>query len=156
MRDAIWLRVHFKLISKGKVSFCVEHAAAVVSSIIHQHADHHCLKWGFEKLVYRDSTTNIRRNKKYAVQPRSLYATGVHFSQHLAGKTYKTEDRMKYFHYHGIIAKRRESCKIFATSTQVTQAKITYVIDTTMRDIARVIKKFEFKMIGSRLEKTRQ
>lgn len=113
-------------------------------------------KWGFEKLVYRDSTTNIRRNKKYAVQPRSLYATGVHFSQHLAGKTYKTEDRMKYFHYHGIIAKRRESCKIFATSTQVTQAKITYVIDTTMRDIARVIKKFEFKMIGSRLEKTRQ
>ena len=56
----------------------------------------------------------------------------------------------------GNIAKRRESCKIFATSTQVTQAKITYVIDTTMRDIARVIKKFEFKMIGSRLEKTRQ
>ncbi|XP_027346191.1 galactan beta-1,4-galactosyltransferase GALS3-like isoform X2 [Abrus precatorius] len=69
-------------------------------------------KWGFEKLVYRDSITGIRRDRKYAVQPRSLFATGVHMSQNLAGKTtHNTEGR---------------------------------------------IKKFEIKMIGSRLQKTRQ
>ncbi|KAG4938744.1 hypothetical protein AAZX31_16G086800 [Glycine max] len=114
-------------------------------------------KWGFEKLVYRDSITGIRRDRKYAVQPRSLYATGVHMSMDLSGKTtHKTEGRIKYFHYHGTISERRETCKILVNTTQVTQNKIPYVMDTTMRDTAGVIKKFELKMIGTRLQKTRQ
>ncbi|TKY58511.1 Domain of DUF23 [Spatholobus suberectus] len=114
-------------------------------------------KWGFEKLVYRDNIRGIRRDRKYAAQPRSLYATGVHMSQDLAGKTtHKTEGRIMYFHYHGTIAERRESCKILVNSTQVTHDKIPYELDTTLRDIAGVIKKFELKMIGSRLQKTRQ
>ncbi|KAK7360765.1 hypothetical protein VNO77_02778 [Canavalia gladiata] len=113
-------------------------------------------KWGFEKLVFRDSITGIRRDRKYAVQPRGLYATGVHMSQDLAGKTtHKTEGMIKYFHYHGSIAERNESCKILVNSTQVTIDKIPYVLDTTLKDIAGKIKKFELKMIGSRLQNTR-
>jgi len=114
-------------------------------------------KWGFEKLVYRDSITGIRRDRKYAVQPRSLYATGVHMSQDLSGKTtHKTEGRIMYFHYHGTISQRRESCQILVNTTQVTNDKIPYVLDTTLRDIAGAVKKFELKMIGSRLQKTQQ
>ncbi|KAK7386602.1 hypothetical protein VNO78_26936 [Psophocarpus tetragonolobus] len=114
-------------------------------------------KWGFEKHVFRDSITGIRRDRKYAVQPRSLYATGVHMSQDLSGKTtHKTEGMIKYFHYHGTISERRESCKMMVNSTQVTYDKIPFVLDTTMRDIAGAIKKFELKMIGSRLQNTRQ
>ncbi|CAK8562058.1 unnamed protein product [Lathyrus sativus] len=114
-------------------------------------------KWGFEKLVYRDAITGIRRDRKYAVQPRSLYATGVHMSENLDGNTtHKTEGRIKYFHYHGTIAQRRETCKLLVNSTKITYEKTPYVLDTTMRDIAGVIKKFELKMIGSRLQNTRQ
>ncbi|XP_058737148.1 galactan beta-1,4-galactosyltransferase GALS2-like [Vicia villosa] len=114
-------------------------------------------KWGFEKLVYRDAITGIRRDRKYAVQPRSLYATGVHMSENLDGNTtHKTEGRIKYFHYHGTIAQRRETCKLLVNSTKITYEKIPYVLDTTMRDIAGVIKKFELKMIGSRLQNTKQ
>ncbi|KAF7840264.1 galactan beta-1,4-galactosyltransferase GALS3-like [Senna tora] len=114
-------------------------------------------KWGFEKLVYKDVKRGIRRDRKYAVQPRSVYATGVHMSQNLGGKTtHKTEGRIKYFHYHGTIAERRESCKMLVNSTELTHEKIPYVLDTTMRDIAGVIKKFELTMIGSTLQGTRQ
>ncbi|XP_057429251.1 galactan beta-1,4-galactosyltransferase GALS2 [Lotus japonicus] len=114
-------------------------------------------KWGFEKFVYKDVKKGIRRDRKYAVQPRSLYATGVHMSQNLEGKTtHKTEGKIKYFHYHGTIAARRESCKMLINSTEITYDKNPYVLDTTMRDIAGVIKKFELKMIGDRLQKTRQ
>ncbi|XP_020232551.1 galactan beta-1,4-galactosyltransferase GALS3 [Cajanus cajan] len=114
-------------------------------------------KWGFEKLVYKDSKKGIRRDRKYAVQPRNLFATGVHMSQNLAGKTtHKTEGKIMYYHYHGTIAERRESCKMLINSTQITYDKTPYVLDTTMRDIAGVIKKFELKMIGDRLQKTRQ
>ncbi|KAL2334169.1 hypothetical protein Fmac_015382 [Flemingia macrophylla] len=114
-------------------------------------------KWGFEKLVFRDNIRGIRRDRKYAVQPRNLYATGVHMSQDLAGNTtHKTEGRIMYFHYHGSIAERNESCKILVNSTQFTHEKIPFVLDTTLRNIAGVIKKFELKMIGSRLQKTRQ
>lgn len=78
-------------------------------------------------------------------------------SMDLSGKTtHKTEGRIKYFHYHGTISERRETCKILVNTTQVTQNKIPYVMDTTMRDTAGVIKKFELKMIGTRLQKTRQ
>lgn len=107
--------------------------------------------------MYKDAITGIRRDRKYAVQPRSLYATGVHMSENLDGNTtHKTEGRIKYFHYHGTIAQRRETCKLLVNSTKITYEKTPYVLDTTMRDIAGVIKKFELKMIGSRLQNTRQ
>ncbi|KAI4332101.1 hypothetical protein L6164_017038 [Bauhinia variegata] len=114
-------------------------------------------KWGFEKLVYRDSKRGIRRDRKYAVQPRALSATGVHMSQNLVGKTtHKTEGKIMYYHYHGTVAERRETCKMMLNTTEIYIDKNPYVLDTTMRDIAGVIKKFELKMIGSRLQNTRQ
>ncbi|OIV89263.1 hypothetical protein TanjilG_23887 [Lupinus angustifolius] len=114
-------------------------------------------KWGFEKLVYKDVKQGIWRDRKYAVQPRSLYATGIHMSENLQGKTtHKTEGKIKYFHYHGSIAERKETCKVFKNSTKVTYDETPYELDTTLRGIAGVIKKFELKMIGSRLQKTRQ
>ena len=114
-------------------------------------------RWGFEKLVYRDVKKGIRRDRKYAVQPRNVYATGVHMSQNLAGKTtHKTEGRIKYFHYHGTIAVRREPCRNLINSTEITFEKTPYVLDTAIREAAGSVKKFELKMIGSRLQRTRQ
>ncbi|KAK4440397.1 Galactan beta-1,4-galactosyltransferase GALS3 [Sesamum alatum] len=114
-------------------------------------------KWGFEKLVYKDVKRGIRRDRKYAVQPQNVFATGVHMSQNMVGKTtHKTEGRIKYFHYHGTIAERREPCRQFLNSTEITIDGIPYIVDTTMRDIAGAVKRFELKMIGSRLQRTRQ
>ncbi|KAF2286849.1 hypothetical protein GH714_033046 [Hevea brasiliensis] len=114
-------------------------------------------KWGFEKLVYRDIKRGIRRDRKYAIQPKNVFATGVHMSQNLAGKTtHKTESRIKYFHYHGTIAQRREPCRNLLNVTEINFENNPYVLDTTMRDIAWSVKKFEQKMIGTRLKNTRQ
>ncbi|KAM7484450.1 hypothetical protein LguiA_000459 [Lonicera macranthoides] len=69
-------------------------------------------KWGFEKLVYKYSKTEIRRDHKYGVQPPSIFATEVHMSENTVGKTtHKTEGRIMYYHYHGTISKRREPCR---------------------------------------------
>ncbi|GLT98894.1 hypothetical protein SLE2022_163690 [Rubroshorea leprosula] len=114
-------------------------------------------KWGFEKLVYRDVKRGIRRDRKYAIQPRNVFATGVHMSQNLAGKTtHKTEGVIKYFHYHGTIAQRREPCRYLINSTEFTYEKTPYVLDTTLREVAGYVKKFELKMIGPRLQNTLQ
>ncbi|KAJ9183356.1 hypothetical protein P3X46_007220 [Hevea brasiliensis] len=114
-------------------------------------------KWGFEKLVYRDIKRGIRRDRKYAIQPKNVFATGVHMSQNLAGKTtHKTESRIKYFHYHGTIAQRREPCRNLLNVTEINFENNPYVLDTTLRDIAWSVKKFEQKMIGTRLKNTRQ
>ena len=114
-------------------------------------------KWGFEKLVYRDVKKGIRRDRKYAIQPRNAFATGVHMSQNLAGTTnHKTEGRIKYFHYHGTIGERRELCRYLINSTEINFEKTPYVLDTTLRDVAGSVKKFELKMIGPRLQNTRQ
>lgn len=107
--------------------------------------------------MYRDVKRGIRRDRKYAVQPRAVYATGVHMSQNIAGKTdHKTDRQIKYFHYHGTIAQRREPCRILVNYTKTTDENTPYVQDTTMRDIAGAVKSFELKMIGPRLQKTRQ
>lgn len=114
-------------------------------------------KWGFEKLVYRDVKRGIRRDRKYAVQPRNVFANGVHLSQHLSGKTtHKTEKRIKYFHYHGTIAERREPCRQLVNSTQVTLQGVPYLMETTMRNVAGLVKRFELNNIGTKLQRTRQ
>lgn len=80
---------------------------------------------------------------------QETYATGVHMSENLVGKTtQKTEGRIKYFPYHGIISQRKDTCKLLVNSTKVTYDKTLYVLDTTtMRDIVAVIKKFEDRVI---------
>lgn len=115
-------------------------------------------KWGFEKLVYRDVKRGIRRDRKYAVQPRDVFATGVHLSQNFQGKTtHKTERLLKYFHYHGTIAERREPCRKLLNDTQLfTMEGTPYVMDTTMRAVGPSVKRFELNTIGPRLLPTRQ
>ncbi|CAI0393684.1 unnamed protein product [Linum tenue] len=114
-------------------------------------------KWGMEKLVYKDVKRGVRRDRKYAIQPRNVYATGVHMSQNLVGKTnHRTDGKVKYYHYHGSIAQRREPCKTLLNVSETYFEKTPYVLDTTMRDVAWAVKKFELKMIGTRLQNTRQ
>ncbi|GAB2281010.1 Galactan beta-1,4-galactosyltransferase gals3 [Dionaea muscipula] len=114
-------------------------------------------KWGLEKLVYRDVKRGIRRDRKYAVQPRDVFATGVHMSQNLQGKTtHKTDRRIKYFHYHGTIAWRREPCRQLINDTSITVDGTPYVLDTTMRVAAPLVKRFELNMIGQSLTTTHQ
>ncbi|KAJ3674822.1 hypothetical protein LUZ60_005438 [Juncus effusus] len=113
--------------------------------------------WGFEKLVYKDVKRGIRRDRKYVIQPRNAFATGVHMSQNIVGQSlHKTEGRIKYFHYHGTIANRREPCREFYNGTELTFDRTPYVLDETLRKIAGVIKRFELKTIGKRLVHTRQ
>ncbi|XP_057811968.1 galactan beta-1,4-galactosyltransferase GALS3-like [Salvia miltiorrhiza] len=113
-------------------------------------------KWGFEKLVYKDVKRG-RRDRKYAVQPRNVFATGVHMSQSLVGKTtHDTYGRISYFHYHGTIAQRREPCKQFLNDSQITLDGVPYVMDTTMRQVAGAVKRFELKTIGPVLQTTTQ
>ncbi|GAA0169473.1 hypothetical protein LIER_23952 [Lithospermum erythrorhizon] len=114
-------------------------------------------KWGFEKLVYKDVKRGIRRDRKYAVQPRNVFSAGVHMSENTVGKTtHKTEGKIMYYHYHGTIADRREPCRQHVNSTTISLDGIPYVADTRMRDVAGLIKRFELKMIGPILQRTRQ
>ena len=113
--------------------------------------------WGMEKLIYKDVKRGIRRDRKYAIQPRNAYSAGVHLSQNFTGKTtHKTEGRIKYFHYHGTIATRREPCKEFVNSSELWYEKTPYYRDETLRGIAASIKMFELKSIGKALMRTRQ
>ncbi|CAF1990125.1 hypothetical protein YC2023_084560 [Brassica napus] len=114
-------------------------------------------KWGFEKLAYRDVKKVPRRDRKYAVQPRNVFATGVHMSQNLQGKTYHgTGSLIRYFHYHGSISQRREPCRHLFNGTRIMFDNNPYVLDTTMRDVGFAVKTFEIRTIGDRLIRTRQ
>ncbi|KAM7271126.1 hypothetical protein ACFE04_030340 [Oxalis oulophora] len=117
-------------------------------------------KWGIEKLLYKDVKRGIRKDRKYAIQPRAASACGVHMSQNVRGRTtHKTEDKISYYHYHGTIAERREPCRKYMNSTTTTtfyEDKTPYTLDTTLRGVALSVKKFEHKMIGDRLQNTRQ
>ncbi|KAG6392210.1 hypothetical protein SASPL_146421 [Salvia splendens] len=114
-------------------------------------------KWGFEKLVYKDVMRGKRRDRKYAVQPRNVFATGVHMTQNMVGKTmHNTYDRIGYFHYHGTIAQRQEPCSRFLNVSQITVDGVPYVMDTTLREVAGAVKRFELETIGPVLQGTRQ
>ncbi|KAF8408554.1 hypothetical protein HHK36_004617 [Tetracentron sinense] len=114
-------------------------------------------KWGFEKLVYRDVKRGTRRDRKYAVQARNVYATGVHMSQNVAGRTlHKTDRRLKYFHYHGTISERGEPCRQLVNATDLTFQGTPYVLETALRGAAKLVKRFEIQTIGTRLRRTRQ
>ncbi|CAE6186274.1 unnamed protein product [Arabidopsis arenosa] len=114
-------------------------------------------KWGIEKLAYRDVKKVPRRDRKYAVQPENVFATGVHMSQNLQGKTYhKAESKIRYFHYHGSISQRREPCRHLFNDSRVVFENSPYVLDTTIRDVGLAVRTFELRTIGDRLLRTRQ
>ncbi|XP_068655381.1 galactan beta-1,4-galactosyltransferase GALS3-like [Aristolochia californica] len=113
--------------------------------------------WVTEKMVYRDEKRGIRRDRKYAIQPRNVFATGVHMSQNLVGMTqHKTDGQIKYFHYHGTLSYRRDPCREFINATEITYEGVPYVLDQTLRGTAASVKLFELKTIGARLQRTRQ
>lgn len=60
-----------------------------------------------------------------------------------------------YYHYHGTISERREPCRKMVNGSVVMDG-LQYVVDSTMREAAGAVKRFELKMIGSRLQRTRQ
>ncbi|CAL9226166.1 unnamed protein product [Arabidopsis halleri] len=114
-------------------------------------------KWGIEKLAYRDVKKVPRRDRKYAVQPENVFATGVHMSQNLQGKTYhKAESKIRYFHYHGSISQRREPCRHLFNDSRVVFENTPYVLDTTIRDVGLAVRTFELRTISDRLLRTRQ
>lgn len=112
-------------------------------------------KWGFEKLVYKNAK-NMRRDKKYAIQPKNVYATGVHTSENFDGKATRLPDKlMKYFHFHGTVAERQELCRQLLQDRSTTMQNVPYVLDTTLRLMGPLVKKFELDTIGLRLESTK-
>lgn len=118
-------------------------------------------EWGFEKLLFRDVKRGIRRDRKYAVQARNVYATGVHMSENVMGKTqHKTEGLMRFYHYHDTITSRGEPCREFVKSSMRKNVSwvggIPYVYDGTMKAVAQSIKKFERDMMGSQLASIQQ
>ncbi|TQD73526.1 hypothetical protein C1H46_040950 [Malus baccata] len=96
----------------------------------------------------------MHRDRKYAVQPRNVYAAGVHKSQNLAGKTTRMT-RIKYFHYRGTINTPHEPCIQLINATETYVDDIPYVMDTTMISLAGSVKEFELRMTGDRIQKTR-
>ncbi|THU47044.1 hypothetical protein C4D60_Mb09t11340 [Musa balbisiana] len=111
-------------------------------------------EWGFEKLVFRNSITGVRRDRKYAIQAKNAYATGVHMSENVIGKTtHKTEDMIRYYHYHNSINVLGEPCREFvpvpAAGNVTWFEKIPYVYDDNMKRVADTIRRFEKQTIGT-------
>ncbi|KAL6183923.1 hypothetical protein ACLB2K_045333 [Fragaria x ananassa] len=110
-------------------------------------------QWGFEKLLFRDSRTGLRRDRKYAIQAKQAYATGVHMSENVAGKTlHKTEDKIRYYHYHNSITVPGEVCRelvpMSAKNNVTMYNNLPYVFDHNMKKLASTVKEFERKTIG--------
>lgn len=111
-------------------------------------------EWGFEKLVFRNSITGVRRDRKYAIQARNAYATGVHMSQNVYGRTtHRTESLIRYYHYHNSINILGEPCREFVPippgGNKTWFEGMPYVYDDSMKRVADKIKLFEKKIIGS-------
>ncbi|RCV21473.1 hypothetical protein SETIT_4G142300v2 [Setaria italica] len=111
-------------------------------------------EWGFEKLVFRNSITGVRRDRKYAIQARNAYSTGVHMSQNVIGRTsHKTERLIRYYHYHNSINIMGEPCREFVqkptNGSKVMFEGIPYVYDDNMKRLTVEIKRFEEETIGA-------
>lgn len=110
-------------------------------------------EWGFEKLVFRNSITNVRRDRKYAIQARNAFATGVHMSENVVGPTtHKTESLIRYYHYHNSINVMGEPCREFVPIPHKGNVtwfeKVPYVYDDSMKRKADTIKRYEEQTIG--------
>ncbi|KAM0876803.1 hypothetical protein ACQ4PT_035935 [Festuca glaucescens] len=111
-------------------------------------------QWGFEKLVFRNSITGVRRDRKYAIQARNAYSTGVHMSQNVHGRTtHNTESLIRYYHYHNSINVMEEPCREFVpkptNGSTVMFEGVPYVYDDNMKRLAGDIKHFEEVTVGA-------
>lgn len=110
-------------------------------------------QWGFEKLLFRDSRTGLRRDRKYAIQAKNAYATGVHMSENVIGKTlHKTETKIRYYHYHNSISVLEEPCREWVPRSAKNNVtwfdNLPYVYDDNMKKLASTVKDFERATIG--------
>lgn len=111
-------------------------------------------QWGFEKLLFRDSRRGLRRDRKYAIQAKNAFSTGVHMSENVTGKTlHDTETKIRYYHYHNSITVQGEVCRelvpMSAKKNVTWFNKLPYVYDDNMKKLASTIKQFELKTIGN-------
>ncbi|CAI9777115.1 unnamed protein product [Fraxinus pennsylvanica] len=134
--------------------FTIEQNAMSSNMCLNDSTQDYSRQWGFEKLLFRDSRTRIRRDRKYAIQARNAYSTGVHMSENVTGDTlHKTETKIRYYHYHDTITVHEEICRkllpMFTKKTSTWLDKIPYVYDDNMKKLAPTIKEFEQNTIGS-------
>jgi len=111
-------------------------------------------QWGFEKLLFKHSRTKIRRDRKYAIQAKNAFATGVHMSENIVGKTlHKTETKIRYYHYHNTITVHEELCREMLPNSAKKKVtlynKLPYVYDDNMKKLVKTIKEFEQKKLGT-------
>ncbi|ESQ51954.1 hypothetical protein EUTSA_v10016550mg [Eutrema salsugineum] len=111
-------------------------------------------QWGFEKLLFKESRTNIRRDRKYAIQAKNAFATGVHMSENVVGKTlHKTEKKIRYYHYHNTITVHEELCRemlpVSAKNNVTFYKKRPFVYDDNMKKLVKTVKEFEKKKLGT-------
>jgi len=112
-----------------------------------------CSQWGFEKLVFRNSITGVRRDRKYAIQAKNAYATGVHMSENAIGNTtHKTEHLIRYYHYHNTINVLGEVCREFVSVPPkgglTWSEKTPWYYDDSMKRVADAVREFERETIG--------
>ncbi|KAK3158900.1 hypothetical protein QOZ80_2AG0143150 [Eleusine coracana subsp. coracana] len=139
---------------QGYSQFTIEQNPMSSKLCLQDPAGNYSREWGFEKLVFRNSINKVRRDRKYAIQARNAYSAGVHMSQNVKGRTtHKTEDLIRYYHYHNSINVMGEPCREFVPMP-VNGSKIMfegnpYVYDDSMKRLAGEIKAFEKETIGS-------
>lgn len=137
----------------NNTQFTIEQYAMSSLLCLNDSTQDYSRQWGFEKLLFKDSRTKIRRDRKYAIQARNAYATGVHMSENVIGRTlHRTQAKIGYYHYHNSITVHEELCRqllpLSATAATTWLDKIPYVYDDNMKKLAPLIKDFERNTVG--------
>ncbi|KMS96194.1 hypothetical protein BVRB_001040 [Beta vulgaris subsp. vulgaris] len=138
----------------GFTQFTIEQNPMSSSLCLNDSSQDYSRQWGFEKLVFRDWRTRIRRDRKYAIQARNALATGVHMSENIVGKAlHRTDKKIRYYHYHNSIQVPGEPCRVFlppSAKKKITiHEKLPYVYDDNMKNLADTIKRSERETLGS-------
>ncbi|XP_057537687.1 galactan beta-1,4-galactosyltransferase GALS1 [Amaranthus tricolor] len=142
---------------EGFTQFTIEQNAMSSVLCLNDSSQDYSRQWGFEKLLFRDWRTKIRRDRKYAIQARNAFATGVHMSENIVGKTlHHTESKIRYYHYHNTIQVLEEPCRVFlppsAKKKITVNDKLPYVYDDNMKKLVNTIKQFERETLGTYLQ----
>jgi hypothetical protein len=121
-----------------------------------------CRKWAIEKLVYADCDYGWApmESRKYALQPRKVFATGVHFAEYLKiGETIDVDPKvLRLYHYHDSIGVKSELCRDFTTGLNGEPNYLgikNCTVDRTLTRHARRAKQFEIDTIGMQPRRSR-
>ncbi|MCO5601716.1 hypothetical protein L7F22_055839 [Adiantum nelumboides] len=134
-------------------------------------------KWGLEKLVYRNVKAGKVWDRKYAIQPRNAFTTGVHRSDHIVGNDIVRQSlgyfpeslvpKLWYYHFHSTITQFGELCRTFATADSAQPLNASWAtmalepadfydedgtpfrVDGGLAELAQSVKDFELAQIGT-------